>query len=141
MNNLFPIDTRDTESRLLLPARSHLPSIRSRQTRYHPGRNRQPGTLVGNTPVLWIPGTSDQIGTADRGYWAKLEGFNPGGMKDRPAMHMVERARARGELAPGAVIVESTSGTLGLGLALAGQVYPVSPWSPTPVWNRSLRVC
>jgi cysteine synthase A len=61
--------------------------------------------------------------TADRGYWAKLEGFNPGGMKDRPAMHMVERARARGDLVPGAAIIESTSGTLGLGLALAGQEY------------------
>jgi cysteine synthase A len=44
-------------------------------------------------------------------------------MKDRPAMHMVERARARGDLAPGARIVESTSGTLGLGLALAGMVH------------------
>ncbi|ARR83531.1 Cysteine synthase [Mycobacterium intracellulare subsp. yongonense] len=59
-----------------------------------------------------------------RGFWAKLEGFNPGGsMKDRPALHMVEAARARGELAPGARIVESTSGSLGLGLALAGQAY------------------
>ncbi len=44
-------------------------------------------------------------------------------MKDRPALHMVEQARARGELRPGARIVESTSGSLGLGLALAGMVY------------------
>ncbi len=82
--------------------------------------------MVGNTPVLWISGlsgTSSPVRAADRGFWAKLEGFNPGGMKDRPAMHMVERARARGDLAPGAAIVESTSGTLGLGLALAGNVY------------------
>jgi S-sulfo-L-cysteine synthase (3-phospho-L-serine-dependent) len=80
----------------------------------------RPGTMVGNTPVLRIaaPFTTD-----DRGFWAKLEGFNPGGMKDRPAMHMVERGRSRGDLAPGARIVESTSGTLGLGLALAGKVY------------------
>ncbi|NUR85176.1 MAG: PLP-dependent cysteine synthase family protein, partial [Nonomuraea sp.] len=54
---------------------------------------------------------------------AKLESFNPGGIKDRPALHMVEQARRRGELPPGAPIVESTSGTLGLGLALAGIVY------------------
>lgn len=76
--------------------------------------------MVGNTPVLRIaaPFTTD-----DRGFWAKLEEFNPGGMKDRPAMHMVERGRARGDLLPGARIVESTSGTLGLGLALAGNVY------------------
>ena len=36
---------------------------------------------------------------------------------------MVERARARGELRHGARIIESTSGTLGLGLALASTVY------------------
>ncbi len=76
--------------------------------------------MIGDTPVLHIaaPFTTDE-----RGFWAKLEGFNPGGMKDRPAMHMVERARATGALQPGARIVESTSGTLGLGLALAGTVY------------------
>lgn len=44
-------------------------------------------------------------------------------MKDRPALHMIEQARARGDLKPGAMIVESTSGTLGLGLALAGIIY------------------
>jgi cysteine synthase len=84
------------------------------------GRNDRPGTMVGHTPVLRI---SAPFSGDDRGFWAKLEGFNPGGMKDRPAMHMVERARARAELRPGARIVESTSGTLGLGLALAGTVY------------------
>ncbi len=79
--------------------------------------------MVGNTPVLWVSGPESPVRTADRGFWAKLEGFNPGGMKDRPGMYMVERARARGDLAPGAAIIESTSGTLGLGLALAGNVY------------------
>ncbi|ASL09468.1 PLP-dependent cysteine synthase family protein [Mycobacterium intracellulare] len=86
-----------------------------------PRNYRQPDGLVGDTPVLRI---SAPLTAADRGFWAKLEGFNPGGsMKDRPALHMVERARARGELRPGARIVESTSGSLGLGLALAGMVY------------------
>lgn len=73
--------------------------------------------LVGNTPVLRVaagPG---------RGYWAKLEGANPGGIKDRAALHMVRKARERGDLAPEAPIVESSSGTLGLGLALAGLVH------------------
>ncbi|MBC2644854.1 MULTISPECIES: PLP-dependent cysteine synthase family protein [unclassified Rhodococcus (in: high G+C Gram-positive bacteria)] len=77
----------------------------------------QPSTMVGNTPVLWI---GEPFADAGRGFWAKLEGSNPGGMKDRPALHMVEKAKARGDLAPGAMIIESTSGTLGLGLALAG---------------------
>lgn len=79
--------------------------------------------MVGNTPVLWVSGATSPVGATGHGFWAKLEGFNPGGMKDRPALHMVERARARGDLAPGGTIIESTSGTLGLGLALAGNVY------------------
>ncbi|MFF3228261.1 PLP-dependent cysteine synthase family protein [Nocardia suismassiliense] len=78
---------------------------------------RRPATLVGDTPVLWI---GEPFAMAGQGFWAKLEGHNPGGMKDRPALHMVERAVARGTLRPGARIIESTSGTLGLGLALAG---------------------
>ncbi|MFF5990677.1 MULTISPECIES: PLP-dependent cysteine synthase family protein [Prauserella] len=75
---------------------------------------------VGNTPVVWIDEPFNHDG---KGFWAKLEGQNPGGMKDRPALHMVARARACGALRPDGLIVESTSGTLGLGLALAGIVY------------------
>ncbi|KAA1245675.1 pyridoxal-phosphate dependent enzyme, partial [Mycobacterium simiae] len=77
---------------------------------------RRPAAMVGHTPVLRI---ETPLAPPGRGFWAKLEGFNPGGsMKDRPALHMVEMARARGDLRPGARIVESTSGSLGLGLAL-----------------------
>ncbi|MDO0974368.1 PLP-dependent cysteine synthase family protein [Mycolicibacterium frederiksbergense] len=84
------------------------------------GRYERPATMVGQTPVLRI---TEPFTSAETGFWAKLEGFNPGGMKDRPALHMVARARAEGSLVPGARIVESTSGTLGLGLALAATVY------------------
>ncbi|MEU4718102.1 PLP-dependent cysteine synthase family protein [Nonomuraea dietziae] len=76
--------------------------------------------LVGNTPLHWI---GEPFAPAGRGFWAKLEGANPGGLKDRAALHIVQRARARGQLQPGARIVESTSGTFGLGLALAAIVY------------------
>ncbi|WP_420036166.1 PLP-dependent cysteine synthase family protein [Streptomyces sp. cg28] len=79
-----------------------------------------PAGLVGDTPVLWI---GEPFTATGRGFWAKLEGHNPGGIKDRTALHMVRAARERGHLAPGARIVESTSGTLGLGLALAGAAY------------------
>ena len=75
---------------------------------------------VGNTPVLWI---DQPLNPEGRGFWAKLEGHNPGGMKDRPALNMIKRARERDDLRPGGMIIESTSGTLGLGLALAGIVY------------------
>ncbi|MET9103687.1 PLP-dependent cysteine synthase family protein [Streptomyces antibioticus] len=79
-----------------------------------------PAGLVGGTPVLWI---GEPFAPAGRGFWTKLEGHNPGGIKDRTALHMVRAARERGQLLPGARIVESTSGTLGLGLALAGATY------------------
>ncbi|MFB6504724.1 PLP-dependent cysteine synthase family protein [Streptomyces sp. NPDC002466] len=84
-----------------------------------------PSALVGDTPVLWV---GEPFASAGRGFWAKLEGHNPGGIKDRTALYMVAAARERGALPPGARIVESTSGTLGLGLALAGITYghPVS---------------
>lgn len=85
-----------------------------------PADDGAPSALVGNTPLLRI---GEPFASGGSGFWAKLEGCNPGGMKDRPALHMVECARARGDLAPSARIVESTSGTLGLGLALAGTVY------------------
>ncbi|WP_415941948.1 PLP-dependent cysteine synthase family protein [Streptomyces sp. 067-1] len=79
-----------------------------------------PAGLVGNTPVLRIGAPFTLPG---RGFWAKIEGHNPGGIKDRTALHMVRTARERGQLLPGARIVESSSGTLGLGLALAGATY------------------
>ncbi|MFJ9927525.1 cysteine synthase A [Streptomyces misionensis] len=79
-----------------------------------------PAGLVGDTPLLWI---GAPFAAAGRGFWAKLEGHNPGGIKDRAALHMVRAARESGRLAPGARIIESTSGTLGLGLALAGAAY------------------
>ncbi|MCE7004033.1 PLP-dependent cysteine synthase family protein [Kibdelosporangium philippinense] len=85
-----------------------------------PGTRTNLASLVGNTPAQWISGP---FAPAGRGFWAKLEGINPGGMKDRPALYMVACARERGELKPGAMIVESSSGTFGLGLALAGIVF------------------
>lgn len=98
-------------------------------------------TTVGNTPVMWI---DRPFNTAGEGFWAKLECHNPGGMKDRPALHMIERARQRGELQQGCTIVESTSGTLGLGLALAGITYghPVTLVTDPglePIMHRMLR--
>ncbi|MFC4467328.1 PLP-dependent cysteine synthase family protein [Streptomyces xiangluensis] len=81
---------------------------------------RRPAHLVGNTPVLWI---DEPFAPPGRGFHAKLEGTNPGGIKDRPGLHMIREARRRGDLAPGAPIIESSSGTLGLGLALAGLTY------------------
>lgn len=81
---------------------------------------RSPAGMVGNTPVLWV---GEPFNPPGRGFWAKLESANPGGLKDRAALNMVAAARKRGDLAAGAPVIESTSGTLGLGLALAGITY------------------
>ncbi|MFG2640373.1 PLP-dependent cysteine synthase family protein [Streptomyces sp. NPDC048370] len=74
--------------------------------------------LVGRTPLARI---RTELPYAHPGFWAKLECLGAGGMKARSAVSMLRGARQRGELRPGATVVESTSGTLGLGLAFAGQ--------------------
>ncbi len=74
--------------------------------------------LLGKTPVAYI---DTPLPHGHGGFWAKLECLSAGGMKARSAVAMLLAARARGELRPGAAVVESTSGTLGVGLAFAGQ--------------------
>jgi len=74
-------------------------------------------SLIGNTPLITI-----QWADACR-IFAKAEFLNPGGsVKDRPALHMIEKAEKRGDLRPGMVIVEATSGNTGIGLALVGRM-------------------
>jgi cysteine synthase A len=52
--------------------------------------------------------------------FAKLEGFNPGGSaKDRPALHILRDAMRTGAIKPWTVVIESSSGNLGIGLAQA----------------------
>lgn len=72
--------------------------------------------FVGNTPLVKlqrIPGnTSNTI-------LLKLEGNNPAGsVKDRPALSMIKRAEARGEIKPGDTLIEATSGNTGIALAM-----------------------
>ena len=83
-----------------------------------PDGRRELLSLVGRTPLARI--AADLPGPHP-GFWAKLEGLAAGGMKARAAVSMLLGARERGELLPGAPVVESTSGTLGIGLAFAGQ--------------------
>lgn len=54
---------------------------------------------------------------------AKLEGNNPAGsVKDRPALAMIARAQARGEIRPGDTLIEATSGNTGIALAMAAAI-------------------
>ena len=72
--------------------------------------------LVGGTPLLDITGYLGEDLPAK--LYAKVEAFNPAGsVKDRIAKAMIEDAEARGVLAPGATIIEPTSGNTGIGLA------------------------
>ncbi len=74
--------------------------------------------LIGRTPLVELQRLASETGAAAR-LVAKVESFNPAGsVKDRVALAMVEAAEARGELRPGATIIEPTSGNTGVGLAL-----------------------
>ncbi|GAA5445054.1 cysteine synthase B [Microbulbifer sp. NBRC 101763] len=75
---------------------------------------------VGNTPLVKLqrlPGdTSNTI-------LLKLEGNNPAGsVKDRPALSMINRAEAKGQIKPGDTLIEATSGNTGIALAMAAAI-------------------
>lgn len=76
---------------------------------------------IGGTPLVRLRRFSQPGGAT---VWAKLETFNPlGCVKDRAACFMIERAEARGDISPErTILVEPTSGNLGLGLALVSAV-------------------
>src|ERR1043166_9412192 len=70
----------------------------------------------GNTPLIKLRRASELTGCTILG---KAEFLNPGGsVKDRPARHIILEAEKRGELRPGGLVVESTAGNTGIGLAL-----------------------
>lgn len=71
--------------------------------------------MVGKTPMLELA----HLDTGPCRLFLKLELMNPGGsIKDRIGRSMIEEAEKRGDLKPGATIVEATAGNTGLGLAL-----------------------
>ncbi|WP_237067774.1 cysteine synthase A [Microbulbifer guangxiensis] len=74
---------------------------------------------IGNTPHVRI----NHLFRPDIEVWMKVERFNPGSsIKDRIALSMIEEAEKNGELKPGGVIVEPTSGNTGIGLAMVAAV-------------------
>jgi len=75
---------------------------------------------IGNTPLVKLqrlPGeTSNTV-------LVKLEGNNPAGsVKDRPALSMIQQAQIRGDIKPGDVLIEATSGNTGIALAMVAAV-------------------
>ena len=91
-------------------------AITANEGRNYPGID----SSVGNTPLVRLqrlPGnTSNTI-------LAKMEGNNPAGsVKDRPALSMIQHAEARGEISPGDVLIEATSGNTGIALAMVAAI-------------------
>lgn len=75
---------------------------------------------IGATPLIKLQRVCKD---SPHEFYAKLEYFNPGGsIKDRVALAMIEKAEKRGELKPGGIIVEATSGNTGVGLAMVAAV-------------------
>ena len=76
--------------------------------------------FVGNTPLVQLqrlPGNTSNL------ILAKLEGNNPAGsVKDRPALSMIVEAEKRGEIKPGDVLIEATSGNTGIALAMVAAI-------------------
>ena len=73
--------------------------------------------LIGNTPLVQINKLNDNCVAK---IVVKVESFNPAGsIKDRPALNMIEDAERKGIINKETVIIEPTSGNMGVGLALA----------------------
>ena len=81
-------------------------------------------SFIGNTPLVRLQRIPARDGVAaSNTLLAKLEGNNPAGsVKDRPAMSMISRAEARGEIKPGDLLIEATSGNTGIALAMAAAI-------------------
>ena len=78
-------------------------------------------STIGNTPLVRLqrlvpPGSGNTV-------LVKLEGNNPAGsVKDRPALSMINKAEARGDIKPGDTLIEATSGNTGIALAMAAAI-------------------
>ncbi|MGA1989135.1 MAG: cysteine synthase family protein [Candidatus Sulfotelmatobacter sp.] len=89
---------------------------------------------IGNTPLLRLDAlTADLPGVALLG---KAEWYNPGGsVKDRAASNIVAEARRRGQLGPGQILLDATSGNTGIAYAMLGaaESFPVTLCMPQNV--------
>jgi S-sulfo-L-cysteine synthase (O-acetyl-L-serine-dependent) len=89
--------------------------------------NRYPALrAIGNTPLTPVSMFGDELPGVE--VLAKMECLNPGGsLKDRPVVHMLLAALAKGRLHPGKTILDSSSGNAGIAYAMVGRIigYPV----------------
>tara|TARA_B110000858_G_scaffold111077_1_gene127134 strand:- start:3146 stop:4033 length:888 start_codon:yes stop_codon:yes gene_type:complete len=77
-------------------------------------------SCVGKTPLVALQRIQ---GSTSNTILVKLEGNNPAGsIKDRPALSMIQHAETRGDINPGDVLIEATSGNTGIALAMAAAI-------------------
>jgi len=77
-------------------------------------------SVIGSTPLVRLQRLS---GAKNNTILLKLEGNNPAGsVKDRPVFSMINRAERRGDIKPGDVLIEATSGNTGIALAMVAAV-------------------
>jgi cysteine synthase A len=96
------------------------------------------GALIGNTPLLAI---ELLFRGEPRVLYVKAESLNmTGSVKDRMALHIIRRAYERGTFAPGARIIEATSGNTGISFAAIGRAlaHPVTIFMPN--WMSAERI-
>ncbi|MDN3398038.1 cysteine synthase CysM [Psychrobacter sp. APC 3426] len=90
---------------------------------------------VGQTPLVKLQRLPEQEKIANGAVLlAKLEGNNPAGsVKDRPAFNMIYQAEQRGDIKPGDMLIEATSGNTGIALAMVAAMrgYPMTLLMPT----------
>src|SRR5713226_2789843 len=82
---------------------------------------------IGNTPLLRFDALTRDLPAVQ--LLGKAEWYNPGGsVKDRPAANIVAEARRSGKLAPGKILLDSTSGNTGIAYAMLGAAlgFPVT---------------
>jgi cysteine synthase B len=88
-------------------------------TRINTRMAARPTDLVGNTPLLELPGISREVPGVS--IFGKAEWYNPGGsVKDRPALWMIRDGERSGLLTPGKIILDATSGNTGIAYAWIG---------------------
>ncbi len=94
--------------------------------------------LIGNTPLLAL---DLRVHHQPRTIYAKYEPLNlTGSIKDRMALHILQRAYQSGAIAPGDPIAEATSGNTGISFAAIGRAlgHPVTVFMPD--WMSSERI-
>ena len=96
---------------------------------------------IGNTPLLPLNALTSSLPSVE--LLGKAEWYNPGGsVKDRAAANIIREARRTGQLAPGKILLDSTSGNTGIAYAMLGSAlgFPVTLCVPENVSPERKRI-